>query len=114
MSRVGPAPLPTTSGCGAPRTSATSTPTARASSTTSDAQSTANAIRVVDRQDRGRTALEIHRPPAIRDIQVGEWQQQGSDADAAGDFDAARDVGAIFRTRPTNVFAIKATHWLGP
>ena len=42
------------------------------------------------------------------------WQQQRSDFGALGDFDAARDVGAIFRTRPTNVLAIKATYWLSP
>ncbi|AHG93758.1 hypothetical protein J421_6223 (plasmid) [Gemmatirosa kalamazoonensis] len=42
------------------------------------------------------------------------WQQQRSGFDAVGDFDAGRDVGAIFRTRPTNVFLVKATYWFSP
>jgi hypothetical protein len=41
------------------------------------------------------------------------WQQQRSDFEPLGTFDASRDVGAIFRTRPTNVFLVKATYWLG-
>jgi hypothetical protein len=42
------------------------------------------------------------------------WQQERSGFDAVGDFDAGRDVGAIFRTRPTNVFLVKATFWISP
>jgi hypothetical protein len=42
------------------------------------------------------------------------WQQQRSDFEAVGDFDTGRDVGAIFRTTPTNVFLIKATYWFSP
>ncbi|CAN5881690.1 hypothetical protein BH11GEM1_BH11GEM1_32960 [soil metagenome] len=41
------------------------------------------------------------------------WQQQRSDFAPLGDFDSRRDVGAIFRTIPTNVFLVKATYWLG-
>ncbi len=41
------------------------------------------------------------------------WQQQRSDYEPIGDFAAGRDVGAIFRGRPTNVFLLKATYWLG-
>ena len=33
--------------------------------------------------------------------------------DGHGDFDGRRDVGAIFRTIPTNVFLVKATYWIG-
>jgi hypothetical protein len=42
------------------------------------------------------------------------WQQQRSGYEPLGDFDAGRDVGAIFRTRPTNVFLVKATYWFSP
>ena len=41
------------------------------------------------------------------------WQQQRSDFEPLGNFDGRRDVGAIFRTIPTNVFLVKATYWLG-
>ncbi len=41
------------------------------------------------------------------------WQQQRSNFAQLGDFDGRRDVGAIFRTIPTNVFLVKATYWLG-
>lgn len=41
------------------------------------------------------------------------WQQQRSGFEPIGDFDTSRDVGAIFRTVPTNVFLIKATYWIG-
>jgi len=40
------------------------------------------------------------------------WQQQRSGASSAFDFDTQRDVGAIFRERPTNIFLIKAAYWL--
>jgi hypothetical protein len=40
------------------------------------------------------------------------WQQQRSDFEPIGDFDGRRDVGAIFRTIPTNVFLVKATYWI--
>ena len=41
------------------------------------------------------------------------WQQQRSDFVSLGEFEARRDVGAIFRTVPTNVFLLKATYWIG-
>ena len=41
------------------------------------------------------------------------WQQQRSDFEPIGDFSTGRDVGAIFRTVPTNVFLVKATYWIG-
>jgi hypothetical protein len=40
------------------------------------------------------------------------WQQQRSGTESAFDFDAQRDVGAIFRERPTNIFLVKAAYWL--
>ena len=39
------------------------------------------------------------------------WQQQRSDFQPIGDFELGRDVGAIFRTVPTNIFLLKATYW---
>ena len=41
------------------------------------------------------------------------WQQQRSEFEPFGDFSARRDVDAIFRTVPTNVFLVKATYWIG-
>ncbi len=41
------------------------------------------------------------------------WQQQRSDFAQIGDFASRRDVGAIFRTVPTNVFLLKGTYWIG-
>lgn len=41
------------------------------------------------------------------------WQQERGDFQPLGDFTARRDLGAIFRTVPTNVFLIKATYWIG-
>ena len=40
------------------------------------------------------------------------WQQQRSGSEAAYELDAGRDVGAIFRERPTNIFLVKAAYWL--
>jgi hypothetical protein len=39
------------------------------------------------------------------------WQQQRSGFVPMGDFGFSRDVGAIFRQQPTNVFLVKATFW---
>ena len=39
------------------------------------------------------------------------WQQQRNDSEAIGDFDTRRDVGAIFRSVPSNVFLVKLTYW---
>jgi len=41
------------------------------------------------------------------------WQQERSGFAPIGDFDGRRDVGAIFRTVPSNVFLVKATYWIG-
>ncbi|MDE3153183.1 MAG: carbohydrate binding family 9 domain-containing protein [Gemmatimonadota bacterium] len=41
------------------------------------------------------------------------WQQQRSGYAPVGDFETGRDLGAIFRTAPTNVFLLKATYWIG-
>lgn len=41
------------------------------------------------------------------------WQQQRSDVETIGDFNGARDLNAVFRTIPTNVFVVKATYWIG-
>jgi hypothetical protein len=41
------------------------------------------------------------------------WQQERSGFEPIGDFDGRRDVDAIFRTIPTNVFLVKATYWMG-
>jgi hypothetical protein len=40
------------------------------------------------------------------------WQQRRFGSQREFDFDANRDVGAIFRERPTNVFMLKAAYWL--
>ena len=40
------------------------------------------------------------------------WQQERFGSESQFQFDANRDVGAIFRERPTNVFMIKAAYWL--
>jgi hypothetical protein len=40
------------------------------------------------------------------------WQQQRAGSESDFTFDANRDVSAIFRERPTNVFMIKAAYWL--
>lgn len=41
------------------------------------------------------------------------WQQERSDSERFGDFDAARDAGAVFRGRPDSIFLLKMTYWLG-
>jgi hypothetical protein len=40
------------------------------------------------------------------------WQQERSGLEKAFSFDAGRDVGAIFRERPSNIFLVKAVYWL--
>ncbi|MEX2283919.1 MAG: hypothetical protein WEE89_15645 [Gemmatimonadota bacterium] len=40
------------------------------------------------------------------------WQQQRAGQKPFGDFDAARDVDAIFSGHPDNIFLVKATYWL--
>lgn len=41
------------------------------------------------------------------------WTQQREGFDAFGDFDFGRDRSSLFRDRPTNIFQVKATYWLG-
>ncbi len=41
------------------------------------------------------------------------WQQRRSGEGPRGDFQAGRDVAGIFRTAPENIFAVKATYWIG-
>jgi len=40
------------------------------------------------------------------------WQQNREDTAPIGDFDASRDMGALFDIHPTNMIALKATYWL--
>jgi hypothetical protein len=41
------------------------------------------------------------------------WTQERSGFDQFGDFDFGRDRSALFRDRPTNIFQIKGTYWIG-
>jgi Domain of unknown function (DUF5916) len=41
------------------------------------------------------------------------WTQERDGSDASGQFDFGRDRSALFRDRPTNVFQIKGTYWIG-
>jgi hypothetical protein len=41
------------------------------------------------------------------------WQQRRSGFEPVPGFSPGRDLGGIFRERPENVFAIKASYWLG-
>jgi hypothetical protein len=41
------------------------------------------------------------------------WTQVREGFDTFGNFDFSRDRSALFRDRPTNVFQVKATYWLG-
>lgn len=41
------------------------------------------------------------------------WTQERDGFDTFGNFDFNRDRSALFRDRPTNVFQVKATYWLG-
>jgi hypothetical protein len=41
------------------------------------------------------------------------WSQQREGFDDAGNFDFRHDSRSLFRDRPTNIFQIKATYWLG-
>ena len=74
--------------------------------------------RVADAELRDVRAAVCVRGPVRWDYRPGSsvyfvWQQQRSDAEQLGDFATRRDVGAIFRTVPTNVFLVKATYWMG-
>jgi hypothetical protein len=39
------------------------------------------------------------------------WQQERSGGESAFELDPSRDIGAIFRERPTNIFMVKAAYW---
>jgi hypothetical protein len=41
------------------------------------------------------------------------WQQSRQDVEPFGDFDFSRDYREMLRHQPENVFAIKATYWIG-
>ena len=41
------------------------------------------------------------------------WQHQRAGNELYGDFRVSRDVNAIFRQRSDNIFAIKASYWIG-
>lgn len=41
------------------------------------------------------------------------WTQEREGFDQFGDFDWSRDRSLLFRDRPTNVFQIKGTYWIG-
>jgi hypothetical protein len=41
------------------------------------------------------------------------WQQSRSETEPFGDFDFSRDFRALLDNGPENIFAIKATYWLG-
>jgi len=41
------------------------------------------------------------------------WTQVREGFDTFGDFNISRDRAALFRDRPSNVFQVKATYWLG-
>ena len=60
---------------------------------------------------RGNAVLRWEYHPGSTLFAV--WQQQRSEFEPIGDFNASRDVGAIFRSVPTNVFLIKASSWIG-
>ncbi len=60
---------------------------------------------------RGNAVLRWEYRPGSAIFLV--WQQQRSGFAPIGEFDFGRDADAIFRTRPTNVFLLKATWWIG-
>ena len=41
------------------------------------------------------------------------WTQERNGFDQFGDFNFNRDRSALFRDRPTNIFQIKGTYWIG-
>lgn len=40
------------------------------------------------------------------------WEQQRNGSSESSDFELSRDVGAVFRARPTNVLLVKISYWL--
>ncbi|HAC16155.1 MAG TPA: hypothetical protein DCE78_09475 [Bacteroidetes bacterium] len=41
------------------------------------------------------------------------WQQQRSDYVSDGNFDMGRDMSALFKSKPTNIFLVKLSYWMG-
>lgn len=41
------------------------------------------------------------------------WQQQRSSFESTGEYAFGRDMGEMFRSKPTNVFLFKASYWFG-
>ena len=41
------------------------------------------------------------------------WQQQRSDYVSDGTFEMGRDMGALFKSKPTNIFLVKLSYWMG-
>jgi len=41
------------------------------------------------------------------------WQQTRTDVEPFGDFQFSRDYSGLIHHAPENVFAIKATYWIG-
>jgi hypothetical protein len=41
------------------------------------------------------------------------WQQQRDDFAQVGDFELNRDLGELFRAKPTNIFLVKVSYWFG-
>ena len=41
------------------------------------------------------------------------WQQRRTDVEPLGDFDFSRDYRGLLDHAPENVFAVKATYWIG-
>jgi hypothetical protein len=41
------------------------------------------------------------------------WQQQRDDFAQVGDFEFGRDLSELFRAKPTNIFLVKVSYWLG-
>jgi len=59
---------------------------------------------------------ELGSPSNIRQASLAAlattWQQSREGEDTLGTFGFSREVNAIFRIRPTNVFLNKVTYWL--
>jgi hypothetical protein len=64
-----------------------------------------------DRSLRGTAVLRWEYRPGSTVYFV--WTQERSGSDASGNFDFSDTRTAFFRDRPTNVFQIKATYWIG-
>jgi hypothetical protein len=63
-----------------------------------------------DRSLRGSAVLRWEYRPGSALFAV--WQQQRTGSQVDGRLDSGRDLGALFRDPPRNVFLVKATYWL--